>query len=150
MGVTDVRRMARAKRKRRIRKRIIGTPKQPRLSVFRSASHIYAQIIDDTAGRTLAASSSLEKAVREQYPEPATSEPPPDAEQVAETPQSSADPESKPTSGKIMMAEIVGKMVAQRAIEKGMRKIVFDRNGYLYHGRVRAVADGARKAGLVF
>lgn len=110
------------KRKTRIRKRIFGTQQQPRLSVFRSKKHIYAQIIDDTLGLTLAAASSVEKAVKEQ-------------------------PEFE---NKIAVAKFVGELTAKRAIEKDVKKVVFDRNGFLYHGRVKAVSDGARAAGLEF
>ncbi len=95
---------------------------RPRLSVFRSARHIYAQIVDDTAGVTLVAASSVENAFKEQ---------------------------SK-FENKKAAAVFVGKMVAQRALEKGIKQVVFDRNGFLYHGRVKAVSDGAREAGLNF
>lgn len=111
---------ARQKRKTTIRKRISGTTERPRLSVFRSAKHIYAQIIDDSKGVTLVAAASNEKAMGE-------------------------------ASGKkAEIAAQVGKLVAQRALEKGIKTVVFDRNGFLYHGRVKAVSDGAREAGLIF
>ncbi len=112
----------RLRRKRRIRKRVLGTPERPRLSVFRSARHIYAQIIDDRSACTLAAASSLEKAVAE------------------------AAAGRKKTD----KAVLVGQLVAQRARARGIEKVVFDRNGFLYHGRVKAVSDGAREAGLQF
>lgn len=124
MGIFD-KKQARLKRKRRIRKQITGTAERPRLSVFRSARHIYAQVIDDTKGITLAAASSMEKAVRE------------NAELAA-------------TKGKQETAAAIGKLIAERLIEKGVNKVVFDRNGFLYHGRVKAVSEGARKAGLDF
>lgn len=122
MGSLDPRKKSRLKRKKRIRKNLAGTQDRPRLSVFRSTRHIYAQIIDDTCGHTMAAASSMEKTVKEQ-------------------------PEFK---DKIAVAAHVGKLLAERAIEKGVKKVVFDRNGFLYHGRVKAVSDGAREAGLEF
>jgi len=112
----------RVRRKCRIRKRVTGTPERPRLSVFRSARHIYAQIIDDTCGCTLVCASSLDQAVTD----------------------GSADRK------KVGLAVAVGKLVAERAKSKGIAKVVFDRNGFLYHGRVKAVSDGAREAGLEF
>jgi len=112
----------RVRRKSRIRKKVMGTEERPRLSVFRSARHIYAQIIDDTSGCTLVAATSLEKAV------------------------TGAAAEKK----KVDKAVMVGKLVAERAKAKGIDKVVFDRNGFLYHGRVKAVSDGAREAGLQF
>ncbi|MFH2220113.1 MAG: 50S ribosomal protein L18 [Pseudomonadota bacterium] len=122
MGSAELRKTARLKRKKRIRKKLFGTKQQPRMSVFRSAKHIYAQIIDDTAGETLAAASSMEKTVKEHG--------------KFET--------------KIAAANFIGKLIGGRAAEKGIKKIVFDRNGFLYHGRVKAVSDGAREAGLDF
>jgi large subunit ribosomal protein L18 len=116
-------------RRRRIhlrqRKRIAGTAERPRLSVFRSVSHIYAQVIDDLNGRTLVSASSVEAAVKGAF-----------AKGIA--------------GGNIKGAEAVGKAIAERSIEKGIKRVVFDRSGFLYHGRVRAVADAARKAGLEF
>lgn len=111
----------RNKRKIRIRKKVIGTQEKPRLCIFRSASHIYAQIIDDTKGETLISASSLENV---------------------------SDSDQK--ENKTAKATKVGKAIAERAIEKGIKNVVFDRNGFLYHGRVKAVSDGAREAGLVF
>ncbi len=122
MGSLNLRKKARLKRKKRIRKTITGTQQRPRLCVFRSAKHIYAQVIDDTQGQTLAAASSLEKAVK-----------------------ASADTKNKKSA-----ANMVGKLVAERVLERGVKQIVFDRNGYLYHGRVKAVSDGARETGLDF
>jgi large subunit ribosomal protein L18 len=124
MGSFD-KKQARLKRKRRIRKHITGTTERPRLSVFRSAKHIYAQVIDDIQGITLAAASSVETAVKE------------NAELAA-------------AKGKQETAGAVGKLIAERLIQKGVNKVVFDRNGFLYHGRVKAVSEGARKAGLDF
>jgi large subunit ribosomal protein L18 len=122
MGSSALRKRARLKRKKRIRKKILGTQERPRLSVFRSSKHIYAQIIDDTLGHTLITASSVEKTVKEQ---------PKFDDKVAE-------------------ANYVGKLLGERAVAKGVKKVVFDRNGFLYHGRVKAVSDGAREAGLNF
>ncbi len=113
---------ARMRRKRRIRKKVKGTPERPRFSVFRSARHIYAQIIDDTEGRTLVSASSIEKEL----------------------------PGVEAGQKKVDWAVRVGKLVAERAKAKGIAKVVFDRNGFLYHGRVKAVSEGAREAGLQF
>ena len=116
-------------RRRRIqlrqRKRIAGTAERPRLSVFRSVSHIYAQLIDDASGATLVAASSVEPSIRAGF-----------AKDVR--------------GGNIKGAEAVGQAIAARSTEKGITRVVFDRGGFLYHGRVRAVADAARKAGLEF
>lgn len=106
----------------RIRKEISGTAERPRLSVYRSARHIYAQIIDDTVGHTLVSASTLEKEIREQVKDMSKSE----------------------------QASVVGRLIAQRALEKGITKVVFDRGGFKYHGRVKALADAAREAGLEF
>ena len=122
MGKRNPRLAAREKRKRRIRKKIHGTAERPRLSVFRSARHIYAQVIDDTSGKTLAAASSLDSTVKEQ-----------DA-----------------FESKVAMAQFIGNILGQRATEKGITSMVFDRNGFLYHGRVKALSEGAREAGLTF
>ncbi len=110
----------RTKIKFRIRKRLSGTAEQPRLSVFRSNKYIYAQVINDLEGKTLASASSSGKDVGE----------------------------TKLT--KTEAAKMVGKVVAERAIEAGVEKVVFDRNGYLYHGRVKSLAEGAREGGLKF
>ena len=109
----------------RLRKRIAGTKERPRLTVFRSVSHIYAQVVDDMSGRTLAAASSVEPAVKAAF-----------AKNVR--------------GGNTKGAEAIGKAIAERAIANGITRVVFDRNGFLYHGRVRTVADAARKAGLEF
>ncbi|HHY75729.1 MAG TPA: 50S ribosomal protein L18 [Firmicutes bacterium] len=113
------------KRKRRhlrVRKRVIGTPERPRLSVFRSQKHIYAQVIDDSVGHTLVAASSLEPLFRQE------------------------DVSGSNVEG----AARVGKLLAERALQKGITKVVFDRGGYLYHGRVKALAEAAREGGLDF
>jgi large subunit ribosomal protein L18 len=113
---------ARKRRHLRVRKRVEGTPQMPRLAVYRSLTHIYAQLIDDEAGRTLAAASDMEADLRGQ------------------------------ANGKrkTEVAKLVGGLVGKRATEQGIRRVVFDRGGYKYHGRVRALADGAREAGLQF
>ena len=109
----------------RQRKRISGTGPRPRLSVFRSVEHIYAQVIDDMSGQTLASASSVEAQVKGAF-----------AKDVR--------------GGNIKGAEAVGRIIAERSIEKGIKRVVFDRSGFLYHGSIRAVADAARKAGLEF
>ncbi len=106
----------------RIRKKLRGTTERPRLTVFRSTAHIYAQVVDDTKGVTLVAASSTEKAAAVK----------------------------KGTGGNVAAAKEIGKRVAERAKENGINKVVFDRGGYLYHGRVKALADAAREAGLEF
>lgn len=111
--------------KYRIRKRMHGTVERPRLSVFRSVSHIYVQVIDDMVGTTLASASSVDPAVK--------------AEMSGDT-----------RPGNRKGAELVGRMIAARLKERGITRVVFDRNGFLYHGRVRAVAEAARAAGLEF
>lgn len=125
MGSSELKRQSRQKRKKRIRKKMIGTSERPRLSVFRSAKHIYAQIINDVEGNTLVAASSMEKDLRE-------------------------DPDIASEKGKIPVAVKIGKLIADRAKQKGVKKVVFDRNGYIYHGRIKAVSEGAREAGLDF
>lgn len=116
------REMARLKRKKRISKNVRGTSERPRLCVFRSLKHIYAQIIDDIQGVTLASASTLS-------PEYKSADPP---------------------EGKIGAAKQVGILIAQKAQSEGVSKVVFDRNGYIYHGRVQALADAAREGGLEF
>ena len=111
--------------KYRIRKRMQGTTERPRLSVFRSVSHIYVQVIDDASGTTLASASSVEPSVKAQL---------------------SGDTRAGNRKG----AELIGKTIAERLKEKGITRVIFDRNGFLYHGRVRAVAEAARSAGLEF
>ena len=114
--------VGRERRKLRIRRKISGTPERPRLSVFRSAKHIYAQCVDDAGGKTIAHVSTLAKDVKGA---------------IAESNKSDA-------------AKKVGAAIAKVLLAKGIDKVVFDRNGYLYHGRVKALADGAREAGLKF
>ncbi len=103
----------------RIRDRVKGIPERPRLAVFRSIKHIYAQVIDDRAGRTIAAASSNEK-------------------------------NAAASGGNVAGAKAIGKLVAERALANGVKQVVFDRGGYLYHGRIKALAEAAREAGLEF
>jgi large subunit ribosomal protein L18 len=116
-------RLARQRRHARVRKRVVGTPERPRLCVFRSLRHIYAQIIDDTQGHTLASAATVDAQVR-----------------------NGAEGDLDKTE----QAKIVGRLVAERAAAVGIQKVVFDRGGYLYHGRVKALAQAAREAGLEF
>lgn len=116
---TNPKQIVRFKRKKRIRAQLFGTASRPRLSVFRSNAHIYAQIIDDEKGETLASASTLER-------------------------------EKDGMRVNLSGAKAVGELVAKRAIEHGIAKVVFDRSGYLYHGRIKAIADAARAAGLKF
>ncbi|HEY3156039.1 MAG TPA: 50S ribosomal protein L18 [Candidatus Eisenbacteria bacterium] len=113
----------RSRRHMRIRKKVMGTAERPRLTVFRSLNHIYAQLVDDLTGRTILTVSSMDKEVA---------------------------PSLKETKGKIEAGKLVGKQIAARAKEKGIERVCFDRSGYLYHGRVKAVAEGAREGGLNF
>ncbi len=112
----------RLRRHKRIRKRVFGTPERPRLSVYRSNNNIYVQIIDDTSGQTLVAASTMDKDFKEYTGH----------------------------KGNVEAAKRVGELIAKRAIAKGLRKVVFDRGGYLYHGSVKALAESAREAGLEF
>lgn len=111
---------ARIKKHRSIRLKISGTAECPRLAVYRSAKNIYAQIIDDVAGKTLVAASTLEAPLKENY------------------------------GGNLAAAAAVGKLIAEKAQEQGIKEVVFDRGGNVYHGRIKALADGAREAGLEF
>lgn len=120
---TESRAEARAKRKRRVRTKVMGTLQRPRLSVFRTAKHIYAQIIDDTAAQTLVDASSVSKELR---------------------------PVITGKGGNKAGAALVGEFLAKRATAKGINRVVFDRNGFLYHGRVKVLAEAARQHGLEF
>ncbi|MBW1900075.1 MAG: 50S ribosomal protein L18 [Deltaproteobacteria bacterium] len=117
------RREARLRRRKRVRKKVRGVPERPRLCIFRSSKHIYAQIIDDTTGRTLVATSSLSKNLSEKI---------------------------TGKGGNREGAALVGTDMAERAIKNGIKKVVFDRNGFLYHGRIKALSDAAREHGLEF
>lgn len=112
----------RKRRHRRVRGKVSGTPARPRLNVFRSLKHIYAQVIDDSTGRTLAAASTLDPSLRS----------------------------GLPRGGDCAAARKVGELLAQRALDRGIKDVVFDRGGYLYHGRVKALAEAAREKGLNF
>ena len=118
-----IRQSRQARRKRRVHKKVAGTPERPRLCVFRSLRNVTAQVIDDVSGRTLVSCSSLDKDMTDLVKEVKT---------------------------KSDLSFVVGENVAKRALEKGVETVVFDRNRYQYHGRVKAIADGARKAGLKF
>jgi len=122
MGKTSQRLLARLKRKQRIRKTIKGSQERPRLSVFRSSKNIYAQIIDDKSACTLVSASTLDKEFKEQVVQ----------------------------GKKVHIAKAVGILTGKRALDRGITKVVFDRNGFLYHGRIKALSDGAREAGLHF
>jgi len=115
-------RAKRVRRHLRVRRRVNGTPERPRLAVFRSLTHIYAQIVDDSSGQTLVAASDIDPALRDQR------------------------------AGKVKteVAKIVGKAIGERATAAGLTRVVFDRGGFQYHGRVKALADSARQAGLEF
>lgn len=119
MRIDKIKQVRRARRKAGIRKRIFGTPEKPRLTVYRSLQHVYAQVVDDLAGRTLAAANSRQTAAV------------------------SGD-------GKTATAQSVGRAIAQSALAAGVTQVSFDRNGYRYHGRIKAMADAAREAGLRF
>ncbi len=121
-GNTNPRDVARLKRKKRIRRKVEGTVERPRLTVFRSDKHVYAQIVNDKSGATLVSASTLSPEYKEMEKE----------------------------KGKIGAAKSVGELIARKALEKGIAKVVFDRNGFIYHGRIRALADAARAKGLDF
>lgn len=122
MSIAKERREARQKRQVRVRRKVCGSQERPRLCVFRSAKHIYAQIIEDTTGTTLVSVSTVTKGVTGDLL----------------------------SSGNAEAAKLVGKQIAERALAKSITQVVFDRNGFLYHGRVKALADAAREAGLSF
>lgn len=126
MAQAPVRKISRSEHRqrihRRVRQRVTGTPVRPRLSVYRSLDHIYAQVIDDGAGQTLVSASSNDTNTRK----------------------------ATKGGGNVAAAKVVGKAVAERALAKGIQQVVFDRGGYKYHGRVKALADAAREAGLKF
>ena len=124
MGKTNPIYVARKRRHARVRKYVKGTSERPRLNVFRSTNHIYAQVIDDSQGTTLVSASSLEAGRK--------------------LPKDTKD------KNRVEQAAVVGKMVAERALEAGITQVVFDRGGYKYHGRVKALAEGSREAGLKF
>ncbi len=122
MNVAKERQIARSKRQVRVRRKVRGSQERPRLCIFRSAKHIYAQIIEDVTGTTLVAVSTVTKDVGGDLK----------------------------VSGNVEAAKLVGKKIAERALAKNITQVVFDRNGFLYHGRIKALADAAREAGLSF
>ncbi len=122
MNISKERRVARKKRQVRVRSKVTGSVERPRLCVFRSSKHIYAQIIEDVTGKTLVAASTVVKGTED----------------------------SVKYSGNVEAAKVVGKQLAEKALAKDIKQVVFDRNGFLYHGRVKALADAAREAGLTF
>lgn len=123
MNRFELKKIRRARRKMSIRKKIFGTPEKPRLSVFRSLNNIFAQLIDDTTGRVLVSASTIDKQIKPILTQKLT---------------------------KIEESKIVGKAIAERALANNITSVVFDRNGYIYHGRVKALADAARENGLKF
>ena len=180
---------ARLRRHQRIRRHLVGTSARPRLNIFRSGNHIYAQVIDDTTGKTLAAASTLDEALRNFKPQEHKTSAPREQEQTGALAESSASAEAGDEASnqgkkakkagtpsktalpvapkrakktpqerlvaiadnhKVSLAREVGKLVAQRAKDKGVTQVVFDRGGYAYHGRVAALAEGAREIGLDF
>ncbi len=122
MNISEKKRLARLRRHRRVRKKISGTADRPRLNVYRSLTHIYGQVVDDTAGHTLASASTVDREVRS----------------------------AVKGLGKTEQARVGGQVLARRALEKGIKLVIFDRGGWLYHGRIKALAEGARKEGLEF
>ena len=144
----------------RIRRKVRGTGARPRLAVFRSLSHIYAQIIDDTKGRTLVAAASSEESLRgaaaavpAEAPAaeaPAGKTPAAKSAKGEKKSAKKAAPATKASGGNLAGAKLIGQTIASRAKEKGIKQVVFDRGGYLYHGRIKALADAARAAGLEF
>ena len=118
----DRKKLARLKRKKRVRSRVVGTSERPRLNVFRSLKHIYAQAVEDTSGKTLVSASTMSPELKGSFRFP----------------------------GNVEAAKKVGELIAKKCLEKGIRKVVFDRSGYLYHGRVKALAEAARASGLTF
>ena len=123
MAKARVRKMRRQVRHKRVRRKVFGSAERPRMAVFRSLNNIYVQIIDDTQGHTMAAASSLDPDVRGQI--------------------NGGKPKSE-------VAALVGSVIAERALDKGIKSVVFDRGGFKYHGRARALAEAARKGGLIF
>jgi len=139
-------RQQRLSRKVRVRKKVRGTADRPRLSVFRSLSHIYAQLIDDDSGKTLASVSSLRLDIPVVEPEKAA----PAEEEGKKKDKKKKKKEKKPEGLKVRRSRAVGKAIAEKGTGLGIKKVVFDRGGFLYHGRVAALAEAARKNGLEF
>jgi large subunit ribosomal protein L18 len=118
----DRKKLARLKRKKRVRSHVVGTSERPRLNVFRSLKHIYAQAVEDTSGKTLVSASTMSPELKGSLRYP----------------------------GNVEAAKKVGELIAKKCLEKGIQKVVFDRSGYLYHGRIKALAEAARASGLIF
>ena len=123
MKTDELKKIRRNRRKHHIRKRVSGSEERPRLTVFKSLCHIYVQLIDDVSGRTILSTSSLDKDVKEIL---------------------------KPDTKKVEVSKVVGQSIGKKALDANIKNVVFDRNGYLYHGRIKALADAAREAGLKF
>ena len=161
MSKVNLRKEAWQKRQRRVRRKVVGSTERPRLNVYRSTKHIYAQIIDDEANKTLAFVSTLSPTFKASLKEAQEAEAKAAAEAAAAAEKAEEEgaeggkkkkKKAKPAApkAKIGAAFNVGLLIAQMAQEKGLKRVVFDRNGFLYHGRIKAVADGARKGGLEF
>ena len=161
--ITKQRRVARDVRHLRLRSRLRGSASRPRLAVFRSLKHIYAQLIDDDTGRTLVAVDSRSQGFGERWKARASAETPPTVTSGATAPREAAPergaatsdrgaapPARGTTAGNVAAAKVVGELLAVAARERGIERVVFDRGGYRYHGRVKALADAARAGGLVF
>lgn len=118
----DRKKLAKLKRKKRVRSRVVGTSERPRLNVFRSLKHIYAQALEDTSGKTLVSASTMSPELKGSFRYP----------------------------GNVEAAKKVGELIAKKCLAMGIQKVVFDRNGYLYHGRIKALAEAARAGGLIF
>jgi large subunit ribosomal protein L18 len=118
----DRKKLAKLKRKKRVRSRVVGTSERPRLNVFRSLKHIYAQAVEDASGKTLVSASTMSPELKGSFRDP----------------------------GNVEAAKKVGELVAKKCLEMGIQKVVFDRSGYLYHGRIKALAEAARASGLIF
>ena len=160
MSKLSPRKEAWQKRQRRVRRKVVGSGERPRLNIYRSARHIYAQIIDDETNKTVAFVSTLspdfkaalkDAEAKEAEEAQAAAEAEAAEDEAGEDKKKKKAKKAKPApKAKIGAAYNVGLLIAQKAQEKGYKKVVFDRNGFLYHGRVKAVADGARKGGLEF
>jgi large subunit ribosomal protein L18 len=140
--IRNVKQFKHERRHKRVRNRVVGTPERPRVAVFRSSKHIYAQLVDDTTGRTLATVSTLKLSAGAGKPEEKTEE--------AKGKKKGRGKKAPPAGAKVLAAREVGRLLAEVAKEKGITRIAFDRGGYLYHGRVAALAEAARENGLEF
>lgn len=143
--IRNIKKFKHDRRHKRLRNRVVGTPERPRVAIFRSSRHIYAQIVDDTTGRTLATVSTLK------LDEGATAKnEKPSKEGASAKGQKKKGKKAAPAGAKVIAAREVGRLLAEAAKEKGITQIAFDRGGYLYHGRVAALAESAREHGLKF